>query len=313
MMIGNTSEDIYEKLFRRSLLIRRVEEKIIEIYPTDQIQSPVHLSIGQEAVSVGLSEALEKDDLVYGSYRSHALYIGVGGALTEMFAELMGRVGGVSKGKAGSMHLTYPKRGLMGSSAVVASHLPHAVGSALAAQHRKTGQVIACVFGDGSLEEGVSHESFNYAALCQLPVLFLCENNNLAVHSHIHARHSFQIEDLAKLYGLPYTRVDRGWDFLEVHDVCRRLVGEIRAGGGPQFLEVATFRYKEHVGTNDDFDYGYRSREPFEAWTKNDPLVQDKGMLERLLPSVDAEIEAAVAAASKSPAPGVEELLTDVI
>src|SRR4051812_18921394 len=103
--------DLYEKLFRRALLIRRVEEKIIEIYPTDQIQSPVHLSIGQEAISVGLCEALAEGDLVYGSYRSHGLYLGVGGDLTKMFAELMGRLGGVSKGKAGSMHLTFPEKG----------------------------------------------------------------------------------------------------------------------------------------------------------------------------------------------------------
>ncbi len=307
------SQTAYDELFRRSLLIRRVEEKIIEIYPTDLIQSPVHLSIGQEAVSTGLCAALDPGDLIYGTYRSHALYIGVGGDLPKMFAELMGRVGGISGGKAGSMHLTYPEKGLMGSSAVVSSHLPHAVGSAVAAQHRKSGQVTVCVFGDGSLEEGVAHESFNYAALTKLPVLFLCENNQLAVHSHLHDRHAFKIDAFAKLYGLPYTHIEAGWDFMEVQSTCAKALAEIRAGGGPQFIEVNTFRYKEHVGTNDDFHFGYRSREPYEAWSKNDPLIQDKERVARFLPEIDAEIEAALAIASKSPAPGLEHLLTDVM
>ncbi len=311
-MVGESGEEIYESLFRQALLIRRVEEKIIELYPSDLIQSPVHLSIGQEAVSVGLCATLRPGDLVFGSYRSHALYIGVGGDLTQMFAELMGRIGGVSKGKAGSMHLTYPDRGFMGSSAVVASHLPHAVGAAVAAQHRKTDQVIACVFGDGSLEEGVAHESFNYAALSKAPVLFLCENNKLAVHSHLDSRHAFRIEDMARLYGFPYTRVDAGWDVLAVRAACEAAASAIRAGSGPQFIEAATFRYKEHVGTGDDFHFGYRPKEPFEAWLARDPLAQDTARRARLLPGIDAEIEAAVAAASRSPAPGLEELLTDV-
>jgi pyruvate dehydrogenase E1 component alpha subunit len=311
-MFEDNSTALYERLFRRALLIRRVEEKIIEIYPTDQVQSPVHLSIGQEAVSVGLCDALKPGDLVYGTYRSHALYIGMGGDLTKMFAELMGRIGGVSKGKAGSMHLTSPEHGLMGSSAVVASHVPHAVGSALAAQHRRTGQVVACVFGDGSLEEGVAHESFNYAALAKLPVLFLCENNALAVHSHITVRHAFSIEGLAALYGFPYERVEHGWDPVEVRRTCSRLIGDIREGGGPRFLEISTFRYKEHVGTNDDFHFGYRSRDAFEQWVAKDPLAQDRTLLDRFTPEIDSEIEAALAEARRSPAPGLEELLTDV-
>ncbi len=305
--------ELYAKLFHRALLIRRVEEKIIELYPSDLIQSPVHLSIGQEAISVGVCEAMKDGDLVYGSYRSHALYLGVGGDLAEMFAELMGRIGGVSKGKAGSMHLTYPKKGFMGSSAVVATQLPHAVGSAYAAKVRKTDQVVVCVFGDGALEEGVTHESFNFAALEKLPVLFMCENNQLAVHSHLHERHAFKIENMAKLFGFPYTRIDKGWDLTEVYETCKRETDSVRAGGGPRFIEAATFRYKEHVGTNDDFHVGYRDRADFEAWVKNDPLVQDKAGLRAYLAGVDAEIEAAVAVALKSPAPGIEELLTDVM
>lgn len=304
---------LYDRLFRTSLMIRRVEEKIIEIYPTDKIQSPVHLSIGQEAVSAGLCAALEPTDVIYSSYRSHALYIACGGDLTLMFGELMGRIGGISKGKAGSMHLSSPAHGLMGATAVVSSHLPHAVGTALAAKFRKTGQIAACVFGDGSLEEGVAHESFNFAALKSLPVLFLCENNRLAVHSHLRDRQAFKIEAMAELYGIPYQRIEDGWDFMTVHDHCAEAVRQIRQGGGPRFLEVTTFRVKEHVGTADDFDRGYRSKEDLERWNRHDPLVQNKELVARLLPEIDAEIAAAFSAADASPPPGIEELLTDVL
>lgn len=308
-----TDRTLYENLFRQALLIRRVEEKIIEVYPSDLIQSPVHLSIGQEAASVGLCVALEPRDMIYGSYRSHALYIACGGDLTQMFAELMGRAGGISKGKAGSMHLSFPEKGLMGASAVVASHLPHAVGSALAARHRKTGQVIACVFGDGALEEGVAHETFNFVALKSLPILFLCENNGLAVHSHLKDRQAFSIEGFARLYGLPYRKLENGYDFVAVREACGEARAALAAGGMPQFLEVMTYRSKEHVGTGDDFHFGYRERGAFERWQALDPLVQDAKLADKLLPGIDDEIEAAFAKANASPAPSLEELLSDVL
>lgn len=307
-----TLANAYRDMYRTALLIRRVEEKIIEVYATDKIQSPVHLSIGQEAVSVGMCRAVAPQDLIYGTYRSHALYIACGGDLTLMFAELMGRIGGISKGKAGSMHLSCPTKGLMGSSAIVASHIPHAAGSALAAKLRQTNQVIWCVFGDGSTEEGVMHEVLNISALKKLPILFLCENNSLAVHAAISDRQAYRIQGLAELYGIPYTRLEEGYDFQAVHSVCDRLAGDIRQDGGPRFLEVLTYRSKEHVGTNDDFHFGYRDRAPFEAWCARDPLIQDKATYDSLIAEIDAEIEAAMASADTSPAPGIEELLTDV-
>ena len=139
---------LYDQLFYRSLLIRKFEEKIIELYPSDKIQSPVHLSIGQEAVAVGVCSNLTNNDLLFGTYRSHAYYIAKGGKLTEMMAELYGKVTGSSKGKAGSMHLADPHVGMMGSSAVVASTIPHAVGAALATRNLKKDQIIVSVFGD---------------------------------------------------------------------------------------------------------------------------------------------------------------------
>lgn len=308
-----TLANAYRDMYRTALLIRRVEEKIIDIYPSDKIQSPVHLSIGQEAASVGLCRAVAPGDLIFGTYRSHALYIGCGGDLTQMFAELMGRIGGMAKGKAGSMHLTWPAGGLMGSSAIVASHIPHAVGAALAAKLRQTGQVIWCVFGDGSIEEGVVHEVMNYASLKKLPVFFVCENNSLAIHSKLSDRQSFTIQGFAERYGISYTLLEEGYDFVAVHDVCNRLADDIRNVGGPRFLEITTYRSKEHVGISDDFHFGYRDRSGFDAWCALDPLVQDQASYAALITEIDAEIEAAVAAAEASPPPGIEELLTDVL
>src|SRR5215469_12682757 len=181
----------FEALFRECLRIRLVEEKIIELYPSDRIQSPVHLSIGQEAVAVGTCETLRPTDLLFATYRSHAFYLAKGGDLNRMFAELYGRIDGLAKGKAGSMHLAAPDVGMMGSSAVVATNLPHAAGAALAARNRRTDQVIVCAFGDGATEEGVYHETLNFVALMQLPVVLLCENNGLAVHASQKERQSY--------------------------------------------------------------------------------------------------------------------------
>src|SRR5258708_17832153 len=174
-------EAIYRRLFRTALLIRLVEERIIALYPSDKIQSPVHLSIGQEAVAVGVCDALRPDDLVFATYRSHGFYIAKGGRLDAMFAELYGHKGGISGGKAGSMHLSAPEVGLMGSSAVVASTIPHAVGAALSFKRRGSSRVALAGFGDGATEEGVYHESLNFAALMNAPVLFIFDDQCLAI------------------------------------------------------------------------------------------------------------------------------------
>jgi TPP-dependent pyruvate/acetoin dehydrogenase alpha subunit len=302
-----------EAMFREALRIRLVEEKIVEIYPTDRIQSPVHLSIGQEAVAVGVCAAIRRTDPLFGSYRSHAFYLAKGGDLKLMFAELYGKVTGGAKGKAGSMHLTAPEVGFMGSSAVVASTIPHAVGAALAAKRRGTGQVVLTVFGDGATEEGVYHESVNFAALHRLPVLFVCENNGYAVHSALSARQAYRISELTAVYGIPVARVTDGQDFVAVRDAVAPAVERVRAGGGPAFVEIATCRFREHVGTGEDFQAGYRSEAEVRAWAARDPLVRETDRVARLAPGILAEIEAAMDFAERSPWPGREELLTDVL
>jgi pyruvate dehydrogenase E1 component alpha subunit len=302
----------YRRLFRTALLIRLVEERIIELYPSDKIQSPVHLSIGQEAVAVGVCDALRPDDLVFATYRSHGFYIAKGGRLDAMFAELYGRKGGVSGGKAGSMHLAAPEIGLMGSSAVVASTIPHAVGAALSFKRRGSSRIAVAVFGDGATEEGVFHESLNFAELMKLPVLFLCEDNGLAVHSHRPLRQSYRLTAHAAAYGIPNRRLEEGWDMLAIREATLGAAARVR-DGGPFVLEIATSRYKEHVGVSEDFHFNYRTSDSVDAWKRRDPLIVEAGLVGELKPELEREIEAAVAFAEASPAPGRPELLTDVI
>jgi TPP-dependent pyruvate/acetoin dehydrogenase alpha subunit len=303
----------YRKLFREALRIRLVEERIIELYPSDRIQSPVHLSIGQEAVAVGVCEALRCQDLIFITYRGHAFYLAKGGDLSRMMAELYGRVGGSSKGKAGSMHLAAPEVGVMGASAVVASTIPLAVGAGLAMRLRREDRLSVVCYGDGAAEQGCYHESLNFAALYQLPVLFLCENNGLAVHAGRAERQAFQILDHARAYGLATVRIDRGWNFVEVGDVTRQVVEAMRLDGRPRVMEVITCRYMEHVGPCEDFQGGYRSQVAVDAWKARDPLCVDTALAAELTPALVAEIDAAVAFAEASPPPALADLLTDVL
>src|SRR5438309_778362 len=176
---------MYDRIYRSLYRIRRVEEEVAKIYPTDKIKSPVHLSIGQEAVSVGVCEALRGEDVVFGTYRSHALYLAKGGNLKAMIAELYGKATGCAKGKGGSMHMIAPSVQMWGTSAVVGTTIPHAVGYAYALKLRRRDGIVACFFGDGATEEGVFYESMNFAALKKLPIIFICENNCYAIHTHV--------------------------------------------------------------------------------------------------------------------------------
>jgi len=308
----NDKNELYRRLFRSALLIRLIEERVIELYPSDRIQSPVHLSIGQEAVAVGVCDALRPDDLVFATYRSHAFYVAKGGSLNAMFAELYGRMGGVSKGKAGSMHLSAPEVGLMGSSAVVASTIPHAVGAAHSFKRRGVSKIAVAVFGDGATEEGVYHESLNFAALMKVPVLFICEDNGLAVHSFRPFRQSYNLRQHAAAFGIESRRLEEGWDLLEVRQATLEAAAAVRSGK-PFVLEIATARYKEHVGTGEDFHFGYRTSKEIDAWKTHDPLILDQQLVAELRPELEREIATAVAFAESSPVPAKTELLLDII
>lgn len=304
---------LQERLFHQSLRIRLVEERLIELYPADKIQSPVHLSIGQEAVASALCATLKPTDLLFATYRSHAFYLAKGGDLKQMMAELYGKASGGCGGKAGSMHLAAPEVGFMGSSAVVASSIPHAVGAALAAKFQGRDQIAVAVFGDGATEEGVYHESLNFAAKHHVPVLFVCENNGLAVHSCRQAREAYQIVQHAQAYGIPATSLGNGHDDWEIFQKLKPIVEQLRRERSPRFVEINTFRYREHVGPGEDFNAGYRSRESMHEWQQHDPLIQRTGWVARFRDSILQEIDEAVDFAETSAWPGEEALLSHVL
>lgn len=306
-----------EIFFRALYRIRRVEEEIIRVYPTDEIKSPVHLSIGQEAVSVAVCEALRPDDVVFGTYRGHAMYLAKGGDLKKMIAELYGKITGCAMGKGGSMHLVDTGRGVMGTSAIVGTTIPLSVGYAYALKYRRSDAVVVSFFGDGAVDEGAFHESMNFAALKQLPVLFVCENNHYAIHSHhLNRHHSDNICERAGTYGMPSERLD-DCDVFAIHETVRRYVELMRKGGGPVFLECVTCRWKEHVGPNDDFHLGYRSEEEVACTMQKDQVLKLRAMLspgavEEIESGVEQEIRDAFEFAELSPFPEVEDLERDV-
>jgi len=306
-----------DKFYRSLYRIRRVEEEIARLYPTDVVKSPVHLSIGQEAVSVGVCQALRPADIVFGFYRSHALYLAKGGSLVRMIAELYGKATGCSKGKGGSMHLIDVSSGVMGTSAIVASGIPQAVGYAYAVKIRRKDVIVANFFGDGAVDEGVFHESVNFAAVKKLPIVFVCENNGYAINSKQLDRQPLaNIFERARTYGIQAERIEEG-NVMDIYAATRRAMERILVGpGGPVFLECLTYRWKEHVGPEEDFGV-YRPRSEVEPWIADD---QVKRIGERLDHDVRAEIEAEVdqdiAAAFEfalaSPFPEPSELSADV-
>lgn len=309
---------VYERMYRSLYRIRRVEEEVARIYPTDKIKSPIHLSTGQEAVSVGVCEALDPNDVVFGTYRSHALYLAKGGNLKTMLAELYGKVTGCCKGKGGSMHLIDIQAGVMGTSAVVATTIPQAVGYAYALKHRKDPRIVVSFFGDGAVEEGAFHESMNFAALKKLPVIFICENNFYAVFTPLHKRQALDnIYEKASAYGIPSRRIEDN-DILEIYQAVRSAARKIRESGeGPVFFECRTYRWKEHVGPNEDYDQGYRSREELLPWKEKDQVERIGRMLDpetrrKIEKEVEEEIREAIEFAEKSPFPPAEELYTDL-
>jgi len=306
------------RFYRALYRIRRVEEEIAAVYPSDKIKSPVHLSIGQEAVSVGVCEALRPDDVVFGSYRSHALYLAKGGNLRQMIAELYGKADGCAKGKGGSMHLIDTRARVMGASAVVGTTIPQAVGFAYAVKLQRKDSVVASFFGDGAVDEGVFYESLNFAALKALPIVFVCENNRYAIHTHQSKRQKLDnICERARGQGMPAEQIPNN-DVQRIYECISESVGQLRAGSsGPFFFECLTYRLKEHVGPSDDFQLGYRTREEADVWLRTDPIEQLRAHLDaadrrRIETEVEAEIKDAFAFAEQSPWPEASELYTDV-
>jgi len=303
----------YESLYR----IRRVEEEVAKVYPTDKIKSPVHLSIGQEAVAVGVCEALRPDDIVFITYRSHAGYIAKGGNLKAMIAELYGKVTGSAKGKGGSMHLVDVANGIMGASAVVGTTIANSIGYAYGVKLKKQNNIVVCFFGDGATDEGVFYESMNFAALKKLPIIFVCENNGYAIHTAQAKRQAVpDIAAKAAVFGMPIERL--GDDVLHLYERISAAVETLRSGGtGPFFFECETYRWKEHVGPSEDYNAGYRARAEAEPWMEQDQVQKFAMMLDpqqrqQIEQAVEIEIAEAFEFAENSPFPPDAELYDGV-
>jgi TPP-dependent pyruvate/acetoin dehydrogenase alpha subunit len=308
---------MFEPLYRSLLRIRRLEEEIARVYSSDKIKSPVHLSIGQEAVSAGVCAALRPSDVVFGTYRGHALYLAKGGDMSRLVAELFGKVTGCARGKGGSMHLIDTGAGVMGTSAVVGTTIANAVGCAYVHKYRRSSAIVVSFFGDGATEEGVFAESLNFAALKRLPILFICENNQYAIHTHQSRRQGLPaICARADAHGVPAQRVDNN-DVLRLFELSEQVVSRLRSGHGPAFFEVMTYRWQEHVGPNEDFQLGFRSEEEARPWQESDQVrrlarMVDPEERERIEMEVEEEIASAFAYADSSPFPEGAELYEHV-
>ncbi len=308
-----TDPETVARVYRSLRLIRRTEEEIVRIYPSDKIKSPVHLSIGQESVAVGVIDVINPDDVVGATYRGHAAYIAKGGDLNRMMAELYGKGTGCGAGKAGSMHLVYMSQNILGMSAVVGSTVPVAAGYAHALKQEGKGRIVVCFYGDGATDEGVISETLNFSSLHKLPILFVCENNGYAIHSPTKQRWATEMLcERVRTYGIPATHLADD-NVFAVRETAEKAVSAIRAGEGPQFMECKTYRWLEHVGTEEDYDDGYRDRDEYAPWLANDQVAAVGDMLaddqrQAIDEEVEKQIGEAVDFAEQSPWPEPEDL-----
>jgi TPP-dependent pyruvate/acetoin dehydrogenase alpha subunit len=266
------AEERLLELYSKMLRIRLVEEAIADHYGEGEMRCPVHLSIGQEAAAVGVCEALAQSDKVYSTHRCHAHYLAKDGDLRRMLAEICGKAAGCVGGRGGSMHLMDVDKGIMASVPIVSSSIPLAVGSALADKRLRNGNVTAAFFGDASIEEGVFHESANFASLHRLPVIFVCENNLYSVYTHLRQRQPDRpLSDVARAHGMQALHGD-GNDIEEAFRLASEAVARARDGAGPTFLLLDTYRWREHCGPNFDNHIGYRTQAEYETWEVRCPL-----------------------------------------
>ena len=317
------SPELLRSLHSRMVLIRATEEAIARYYSQQEMRCPMHLCIGQEAVPAGLCAALRPDDYAFGTYRSHGLYLAKGGNLNAMLAEFYGKSTGPTGGKCGSMQLGAPELGLLCASALVGGTIPMAVGAGLAEKLRHSDKVSVAFFGDAASEEGVWHESMNFAALKKLPVIFLCENNFFAVYTHISKRQAADnIFQRAAAYEMPGVRVD-GNDVVAVYAAVETAAARARHGGGPTLIEARTFRWREHCGPDWDDQLEYRDAAEVKSWLARCPIqgfeqqllqaqVVTEAELRQVRAAIEQQVEAAVAFAKASPFPHPDELLRGV-
>ncbi|OQX09688.1 MAG: hypothetical protein BWK76_21875 [Desulfobulbaceae bacterium A2] len=305
------------------LYLRRFEEKIVEVYPRQDMKSPVHLYIGQEAVAVGCCAHLHRDDYLFTNHRSHGHCLAKGADPFSLYAEFYGRVDGCCRGKGGSMHPAFPELGIFGTSAIVGGGIPLATGAALAAKQAGQDRIAVCFFGDGAAEEGSLYESLGFASLKRLPVVYVCENNLYAVASPLGQRQpASSIAERARAHALPAQELD-GNDVCAVYEAAAAAVTRAREGGGPSLLECRTYRWKGHVGPDCDSLRGCRDKAEIDRWIDRCPIkLVSTWLRQRQLlteesfrhwqEEIDRQLDTALERARASSLPGPEELLQHV-
>lgn len=318
-MIGPEAK-LRTELLTEMVRIRRFEERSVELYSASKIRGFMHLYIGEEAVAAGLLRALGPEDAVVSTYREHGHALARGLGMDVLMAEMFGKRTGCSRGRGGSMHIFDASRRFYGGNAIVGGGLPLAVGFALSDRMRDRPAVTACLFGDGAVAEGEFHECMNLAALWRLPVLFCCENNRYAMGTALAREHAeTDLALRASSYGMRSWAVD-GMDVEQVADAARRAVDSVRAGAGPCFLELRTYRFRAHSLYDPD---RYRDKAEIERWKERDPIPQlaarmradgqlDDATLAGIESDVAAELDRAVAAAEEAPLEPVEDLTRHV-
>ena len=301
------------KLFESMLRIRLVEESIANKYSEQKMRCPTHLSIGQEAIAVGVCANLTSQDQVLSTHRAHAHYLAKGGCLNSMMAEIYGKASGCSKGMGGSMHLIDTSVGFMGSTAIVGNTIPVAVGLALEKKLTRKKSIACVFFGDGATEEGAFYESVNFAIIHSLPILFICENNLYSVYSGLEVRQPVdrKIYKMVRAMGIS-AQHGNGNDVEEVARKVKHAKTMILKSGGPQFLEFDTYRWREHCGPNFDNNIGYREESEFLKWKKKDPLKNfysenSQKYIDRKIDTISQEIDDAHQFAGDSKFPTLQE------
>jgi len=321
-VIDGVKVEQWVRMYRRMVMVREFEENVNELYTRALMPGLAHLYIGEEAVAVGICEALRETDYMTSTHRGHGHCLAKGAAPDRMFAELLGKKAGYCKGKGGSMHIADPATGNLGANAIVGGSAGIATGAALSAKRLGTGQVTVCFFGEGALGQGVLYEVMNLAALWKLPVIYVCENNLYNEYTHFSETTAGEMSSRGMAFGVPAESVN-GQDVRVVYAAAQRLVERARRGEGPAFLICNTYRYHGHHVGDINREY-YRSKQEEQEWkTKRDPIknyaawmienkVADTTKLEEIQKEVHAEMKAAVEFAIAAPYPSPEEAEQDV-
>jgi len=320
------SKEFLRQLYRTMLRIRLCEESFIDPILNGDVRCPCHLYSGEEAVAAGICASLNETDYIFGNHRSHGHFLAKGGSMNELAAEIYCKETGCSRGRGGSMHLIDPDVGMLGAAPIVAGTISLAVGAALAASIRKDNRVAVCFFGDGATGEGVLYESLNFAALKKLPIVFVCENNLYATHMPVReCRVENSIYKIAEPFCIESREID-GNDVLKVYEAGQKAIDKCRAGNGPVFLECLTYRFRGHVGPDDNIQGSHtdiRPKEEVEAWLQKDPVklfenylsqnkLVDEDALDETRREVQSEVDDAHIFAKNSPVPDRRELTRDV-